>query len=288
MYRSVLFFLAVITAIAAGPSWASEKVEINQWYLPETSYSIKQSSTNLMTMTLENPFAVPETVRQNFPVSMVVDDNREISIVTGKMTKDKKFPITFELKKAVQLLKQNDQTRNIGDDVGRLVGVRTHGTTDLQGNLSLVKLDGKELPEEEQKIVIATFEAVSKAMKSAQVEPIGIGEKFTKTVPLEIPVPGLMNIGMEVTTTYQLVGVKDGVADFATTYTFKLSASAASEQNLKIEASGKGTGKIIYDVKKRVQLKALNTLELAMTLPLDPATIHVLMKTEDSSVTEVR
>jgi hypothetical protein len=286
MNRIIIVFLVVMT-VGARPSFGDQKVEIHPIYLPDSSYSIKQSSVNQMTITLDNPFAAPENIRQNFPVAMVVDDNREISIVTGTVTDEKEFPITIEVKKAIQLLKQNDLVKSIDGGIGKLVGVRAHGTSDLQGNFKLTSLDGKELPDEARKILLATFDAVSKGMKSAQSEPIGIGEKFTKTVPLEIPVPGVMNIGMVMTLTYELLDVKDGIAEFITTYTFTLAASATSDQAIKIDASGKGAGKITYDVKKRVQLKSLDSLEIGMTLPLDSATIHVTTKTEDSVVTEV-
>lgn len=287
MYRLIIVFL-VVGAVSARPSFGNEKVAINPVYLPETSYSIKQSSINQIRMTLDNPSAAPEGLRQNFPVSMVVDDNREISVVTGKVTNEKEFPITIEFKKGIQLLKQNDLVKSNNGSFGKLVGVRALGTSDLEGNLSLVKLEGKDLPEEERKILLATFEAVSKGMKSAQHEPIGIGERFTESVPLEIPIPGVMNIGMEMTAVYELLDVKDGIADFATTYTFTLATSATSDKGIKIDASGKGTGKIMYDVKKRVQLKSLDSLEIDMTVPWHSTTLHVTSKTEDSEVTEVR
>jgi len=288
MSRLVLVVLAVITAVSARPSFGIERVAINQWYLPDTSYSIKQTSSNHMVMSLENPLAAPEEVRRNFPLSMVVDDEREISIVTGKMAEDSRFPITIELKKAVQVMKQNDLVKSIDGSIGKLVGVRAHGTTDLEGNLTLVRLDGKELPENEQKIVIATLESVSQSLKSAKTEPIGVGEKSTKTVPIEVPVPGVMNIGLEMTTTYELLNLKDGLAEFATTYTFTMGTSPLSEEGMKLEASGKGTGKISYDVKKRVPLKTRDRIEMEMVLPMDAATIRVTTKTEDSAVTELR
>jgi hypothetical protein len=287
MYRFTLVFLAAVT-LCAQPSSGSEKVAFKPGYLPGTSYTIRQSSTNQMTMTLVNPFAAPENIRRNFPVSMVVDDIREISIVTGKAADEKGFPITIELKKGIQLLKQNDLVKSMDGGLGKLVGVRAHGTSDLEGNVSLVGLDGKELPEEERKMVMATFEAVSKSTKYVQGEPLGIGEKFTKTVPMEIPIPGVMNLDMEMTTTYELLAIEDGLADFATTYAFTLVASATSDQAIKMDASGKGTGKILYDVKRRAQLKSSDILEMEMTLPLDSATVHMTTKTEDSAVTEVR
>ncbi|MBJ6725246.1 hypothetical protein [Geomesophilobacter sediminis] len=247
MYRLILVLLLLV-AFVPRPSFGDDKVAINPTYLPETTYTVKQSSTNQITMSLDNPFGVPEEIRLKFPVSMVIDDIREMSVVTGKMTDEKKYPITIQLNKGIQLLKQNDLVKSIDGSLGRLVGIRAHGTSDLEGNLSLVKLDGKELSEEERKIVLATFEAVSKSMKSVKSEPIGIGEKTTKTMPLEIPIPGVMNLSMEMTTNYELVDIKDGIADFVTTYTFTL---AASDQAIKIDASGKGTGNIMYDVKKR-------------------------------------
>ena len=287
MYRLIFVFLIVL-AFSVRPSFGDQKVELNPGYLPDSSYTIKQSSVNRMTMTLDNPFALPESLKRNFPVSMVVDDDREISIVTGKMTNEKEFPITIEFKKGVQLLKQNDLVKSVDGGIGKMIGVRAHGTCKPDGNLSLDKLDGKELSEEEQKIVFATFKAISKSIKFAQSKPIGIGEKFTKTVPLEIPIPGVMNIGMEMTTTYELLDVKDGIADFASTYTFTMVSSPTADQAVKIDASGKGTGKIKYDVKKRVQLQSLDSVELDMTLPLESATLHVTSKTEESAITEVR
>lgn len=290
MNRYGSFFILVMVALWLYPavSLAGEKVELKFAYMPKTHYTIKETSTHDMTMKLDNPFAVPEEVRNKFPMSIDSRGNRVIEIVTGSLAEGGTFPITFEVTKDEQNASINGGfPQRIDSGASKLVGVRAHGTTDSGGNLKFSKFDGKELSQEDQKLIASVFDQVGKSLSQLESKPVSVGESFTQKVPINIPVPGVASVTLDMTVVYKLVGVKDKTADFDAAYTLKLAASTESEPGKKIEAVGDGTGKLVYDIQRKVALQNTNNITMQMTIPLDGAAIVFSTKSAESSVTEI-
>lgn len=290
MIKNVLSLLFALAAtLIPYISVAAEKVEIKFAYMPKSIYMINQSADYDMTMKLQNPFLATQELRNKFPVSFDVRDNRTISIETGNIAEDNLFPITLELKKGDQVASINGSfPQKVNTGLEKLVGLRMHGTSDKDGKTRFVKTDGKEVSEEDRNIIISVFEQLGKTLNQIKTKPIGVGENFTQKMPFDFPVPGIANIGMEMTIVYKLVRIVDNIAEFDTITSFKLSASAESEPALKIEATGDGTGSLIYDIEKRVALKNTSKFNMEMVVPTDNAKIILTAKATDTSTTEIK
>lgn len=284
---SLLFTLA--TTLIPFISVAAEKVEIKFAYMPKSIYVIEQSADYDMTMKLQNPFLATQELRSKFPVSFDVRDKRTISIETGNVADDNVFPITLELKMGDQVASINGSfPQKVNTGLEKLVGLRMHGTSDKDGKTRFIKTDGKEVSEEDKKVIISVFEQLGKSLSQIETKPIGVGESFTQKMPFDFPVPGVANVGMEMTIVYKLVRIVGKIADFDTITSFKLAASAESEPALKIEATGDGTGSLIYDIEKRVALKNISKFNMEMVLPTDDARIVLTAKATDTSTTEIK
>jgi hypothetical protein len=127
-----------------------------------------------------------------------------------------------------------------------------------------------------------------KALSQLETKPIGVGENFKQKMPFEFPVPGVASVGMEMTIEYKLIRIVGNIADFDTITSFKLAASAESEPAFKIEATGNGTGSLIYDTEKRVALKNTSKFNMTMVVPTDNAKIVLTATATDTSITEIK
>ncbi len=292
MIQKLIFSIAFVLLVTLTPyiSLAAEKVEINFAYLPKSIYLIQQSTDFDMTMKLQNPFVAPEEVRGKFPISFDVRDDRTISIETGDVAVDKFFPITIELKKSEQVKSVNGSfSQKVDTGLEKLVGLRVHGTSDQNGQFKFVKLDGKEVPEEDKKIIFSVFEQIGKSLNQIKAKPIGVGESFTQKIPFDFPIPGMGSVGMEMTIVYKLVRIVGTLAEFDTTSSFKLAVSAASEPAPVMQATGDGTGSLIYDIDKKVALKNTSKFNMEITMPIDDdANIILAAKSTDTSTTEIK
>ena len=284
---SLLFTL--MATVTPYTSLAAEKVEIRFAYVPNSIYLVEQSADYDMTMKFQNPFVAAEELRAKFPVSFDVRDNRTISIETGNITDGKSFPITIELKKGDQIVSVNGSpSQKVNTSLEKLIGLRVHGTSDKGGKIKFDKIDGKEVSEEDRKLYFLVFEQLSKSLNQIESKPIGVGESFTQKVPFDFPVPGIANIGMEMTIVYKLVRIVDKIAEFDTTTSFKLAVSEGSEAASKIEATGDGTGSLVYDIDKKVALKNTSKFNMEMVVPTDDAKIIITAKSFDTSTTEMK
>jgi hypothetical protein len=291
MLKAVMFSItfALMSSLAPAISLAGEKVEMKFAYLPESSYVIEQSTQCDMTMKLQNPFAAPEQLRKKFPMVLDVRDRRTISIVTGAVIDNDLFPITFELKKGDQIASINGGfPQKIGTGLEKLLGIRAYGTADKNGNLKLAKVEGKAVSQEDKRIIATVFEQIAKAQSQMESKPVAVGESFTQKIPITIPVPGIASVGMENEIVYTLVRVENRLAEFDTISSFKLAMSADSKPVPKIEMTGDGSGKLVYNMDKRVASKVVNKFNVEMAIPMEGAMITVTSKFTDTATTEVQ
>jgi hypothetical protein len=94
----------------------------------------------------------------------------------------------------------------------------------------------------------ALKQTLSKMMKSIEFpeNPLKIGDKFSQTIPISIPVQGIANVNMTVTTQYTLKNYVSSVAYFDIEQEYELTSEA--DKN-KIFVNGSGNGTMIFDSK---------------------------------------
>lgn len=287
MILSFVFILA--TTLSHQIALAAEKVDIRFAYLPKSVYLIEQSAEYDMTMKLENPFIAPEELRKKLPLSLDVRDRKIMSVSTEAMAEDRMFPITMELKKTDRIASTNGSfPQRMDTNLDKLVGLRVHGRSDDKGSLKFDRIEGKEVPEEYKTIIISVFEEIGKTFSRMESKPVGVGETFTQKIPLNIPIPGIANIGMEMTITYRLIRIVDRLAEFDTTSSFKFAASAESELASRIEATGEGTGTLSFDIDKKMAVKAASKCTMEMFIPVQNAKLVVTVKASDTSTTQIQ
>lgn len=111
------------------------------------------------------------------------------------------------------------------------------------GETVIENIEGKGIQPE---FKTAMKKSISKMMKSVKFpsEPLNIGDTFSQSVPLTIPLQGIMNINMVVTTHYKLINFKDNLGFFDLTQEFEL---ASDSEKTKIKMNGTGSGNMVFD-----------------------------------------
>jgi hypothetical protein len=93
-----------------------------------------------------------------------------------------------------------------------------------------------------------------------------IGESFTQSIPLTIPIPGSNTMHADMKITYTLLSIANGKA------TFRLAESVVYNMmisNRTMRAGGLGTGTMIYDIDKQFATSYTNNLNVKMTAHMD-------------------
>lgn len=283
-----IIIVALLSLLCAHTSFAAatDKVELKVVYMPETNYRMTTLSAHNVTGKLRNPSLATEAQRKKLPMSMQQKDDQIISILTGSAANNK-FPISFEIIKNDRVARVNDGFPQKIKSGSELIGLRAHGTCNHDGNVKFSDFEfGKEIPEEQKKLIAAMFTELEKSLTKLQTKPIGVGESFIEKGPINIPIPGIATLGMEVTTTYKLINIKNGIAYFNSIFDLKLSATAEADKSFKIKASGKGSGKIHYDFKKRVILKQVTNMKWKAEIPVE-GTLAISSESTQTTTTEI-
>jgi hypothetical protein len=125
-------------------------------------------------------------------------------------------------------------------------------------------------------------ESLAKMMQTVTFpdSPIKLGESFSHTLPMSLPVPGAAPIQIEITSTYILrdIGARQGQFDM--NQRFELSSQSDS---LRVALTGRGDGKMVYD-RQLSQIISMQT-QSAMTMKVSVGTFTVL--TDGHTKTEV-
>lgn len=289
MLRIGLCFIivALVSVLSSSDlSFAAEKVELKVVYMPKTKYRLKTFFSNNMTIKLENPFAAPEKMRNNFPKTIDSKDETVIDIETGSLIDKNTFPISFEVVK-----KERKGTINgtkLETEKNKLVGIRALGTTDFNGNMNFTKFEGKNLSQNEQEFLATIFKQMAKSLTQSKTKPVAVGESFTQKVPLNIPIPGLANISLEMTQIYTLESIINGIATFDGTYKLKLLQSPEDESVVNIKASGEGSGKIVYNTEKKVNTNTTSSFRIKGKITIEGSNINISSSSSVNTTTELR
>lgn len=214
----------------------AQVLDFRSGYSPETVYNQTTFSSSDYEVTYTGSEKVLEIFKKNGTENPTKIKNKfavETVSKTGKIDKDGNFPITIEYLQSI-------------DGQGNTIiptGTMLYGKTSVS---SMPQMDSIVADNTDESLKNVLFETV-KSTFSQIVMPqkkLKIGESFTETNPLTIPIAGI-NIEMVINTTYILkrMTAKDAFFDVKQTYTIKL-----LDNRFETEGSGKGTGTLTYDI----------------------------------------
>jgi hypothetical protein len=111
------------------------------------------------------------------------------------------------------------------------------------GTITIDKITGKNI---DPAMADALKGSLGKMMQSVKFpeSPLKVGQSFSQTVPMSLPIPGADPMQAEITTTYVLRKMNENMAFFD----FKQKSNMASRKNnATIEMADSGNGTMVYD-----------------------------------------
>ncbi len=136
------------------------------------------------------------------------------------------------------------------------------------------KIKGNGIQPEMENALKSSIANMMKSIKFPE-KPLKVGDSFSQSIPITIPVQGIVNVNMIVTTYYKLINIKDNIAYFDIEQDFELTSEA---NKAKISMSGSGPGKLIYDTKL-YQITSMNTNSV-MKMKVDAGEFFVISNSD--------
>ena len=111
-------------------------------------------------------------------------------------------------------------------------------------------------------------QAVEKMMASLNFpkEPIQIGDSFSNSIPVTIPVQGITNVNISITTHYKLMRIENNLAYFDIVQDFDLNSEGEKDKTV---LKGHGNGKMVYDRNLFQMISMTTTSKIKMQAEKD-------------------
>lgn len=235
-------------------------------YKPETKYSqtIEQTSHSEMKYSGSEEFL--QKLKDNGVQNPTITDKTskiESIFKTEKLTPSKTFPLTMEFVKTTS----SDGKKEIPD------GTLIYGHGSIGNMPTLDSIVSSELDDEFKKTLLQAMQSTFSQLSFPE-KKVKIGESFSRESPLSIPIAGV-TIEMAITTTYKLLSITNGIADFDVSQIYTMKSTITK---YTIKATGNGNGKLLYDVSNKYYLKYQINTVMGMNIELDNFAIDLNSK----------
>jgi hypothetical protein len=262
------YFISLFFCTVALCSFAQDSVLFSSSFLPEKIYTSKiiQETTTEISYQGSKEFLDKVTARGlKNPTVQVASSKIETRSTTGKQKSDLTFPLRIEYV-------HTESTPNAGSipDGTMIYGHGKSGSTTVLDSIVSDKLD-----ETMKKTFLITVQSMINQSLFPQ-RTIKVGDEFAIQTPLSIPI-GTMKLEMEINTIYKLTSIVNQLANFevAQTYTMKTAASLSN-----MNGTGKGNGKLIYDIKNRYNLGYQLQTQMDVTFSVEQFSIGMKTKSK--------
>lgn len=252
-----IFTLFLLSLQLHSFSQKKNEVTIKARHMPKTTYNQKVVLTTDLKMVYTGSAEFLENIKkQGMENPMIVSTVKETEIrtVTGAVSKENTFPLTMEFVDS----KSSDGKKYIPD--GTIIYGK--GFTDKLPVLDSIASDGLE--ESLKQLILQTSQSLLSQIKVPE-KTLKIGDSFSIDNPITIPIASI-TMNMTMTTTYKLLSVKKGIAEFDMSLVYKVNAEI---KDYPINATGTGKGKMFYNIDKSFYDKYELVSEMAMQMKQD-------------------
>ena len=214
-------------------------------FLPNRVYEtqMKINSTSEMTFTADE-----ETLRQleesGIEMPVIMEQEIESSMIAnnGSRDEDGNIPVMLSYNKTIVKSTVNGKA-TIEEKPSTEMDIFGRYNSDNQ--LEVDSIAGKEIDETTKALIKSLLAQVSENVKFPD-RALKIGDQFTNSMPMSIPVSDLKPVNVFIETIYTLDSIKDEKAYFLVEQTVSLDASFDQGN---VEASGSGGGTMEFDMK---------------------------------------
>jgi hypothetical protein len=188
----------------------------------------------------------------NQPTTVVIRQEKTHRYITGSRTEDGSFPVELQLLRQVGTATGPDgQQRALGGS-SPLNGMVLHAIVERSGAIRsestrIVGVD-PALAATLQPMMVSILQQLS----SMQPLVLNANEPAHQDVKLQIPVPVIGGLDVDMKIAHRLLSVDDGLARIQQTFTLQFNISPATNKG-RLTAQGTGGGQMVYDtLNKRV------------------------------------
>jgi len=228
--------LALVFVVSFCRLSSQEVVAMKISIKPETTYrqTVEQTSYNEITFSGKKSFL--KKLKENGVDNPQIVNNKVLAesvIKTGELVDGRHFQLTMEITQ-----------KGMGGGTSAMpekLLILGHGSIDSMPVLDSIVSD--RMDEEFKQIFMTAMQSMLSQLQLPERQ-VRVGDSSSTDLPMSLPVAG-MTIEMNVRTTYKLLKVVDGIADFDIVVTCTLKSGM---DKIKITASGSGGGKMLYDI----------------------------------------
>lgn len=273
MKKISLILIAFI--IFSGKGWSQNELTFKVQYNPETNYNQTVDQTTLTSIKYSGSKDVLKTLKEKGITNPTVTNKKsrtESVIKTGKLTSEKSFPLTMEF---IKITKSEGKTE-IPD------GTIIYGNCTTGNMPTFDSIGTNGISDELKKTILQTVQSLYSQLTFPE-KKLKIGEEFSTETPLSIPIAGA-TIEMVIRTNYKLISINNGIGifDVSQVYTMKTTITKYT-----INASGKGKGKLYYNISSNYYVKYQMDSEMKMKMKYENVKLFLNTQSNYLQTTEM-
>ncbi|CAM3973429.1 hypothetical protein MUGA111182_19960 [Mucilaginibacter galii] len=264
----ITFFALVL---CAHWSVAQQKVEIKPQFLAEKNYALSFKGYIEYEVTLNSKSPVPmlklEEAGMKFPLRVVEATSIKATATTGSITASQQTPLSVKYDQA-KLLRQVSQAELADPNdntIKPLAGKAGKATINAKGKIKIETIDDVHLAESDinRQDMINFFKLPEGSGKDLQP-----GDTYTRKDALNLMDIGPTPISVKRECIYKLISLTDGKAYFDIVQ--KISGNFTNDARFTAVVTGNGTGKMTFDLEKKMPSELSNELDVKISMPFMP------------------
>jgi hypothetical protein len=260
-----LLLLAFIAAHGLIAAQSDSEASLIMRYKPQTAYQISTNSAVDINMTYVGSEEVLQILKdkgvENPTVKSETTQN-EMLISTGKLSKKNDFQV------ALRFISSNNSALNNFVKSHAVV----HGRCTTESFPVFDSISNTKISNEFKEIFLNAIQSILSQVKYPE-QSIKVGETASLDTPFILPM-GPVTVNMNINTTYKLVGVKNGMANYDIDIVFTLT-STIKEYN--ILGGGGGSGTMIFDLTNNYYKSYTTNIDMDLSVDMGEAAIHLKM-----------
>jgi hypothetical protein len=269
----VLFFTIgfLITTV-----FSQDSILLDVHYKPLKTYNQVTEQTSQTELTyIGSDVFLEKLMARNIenPTKATKESTIETTCKTGKIAKNDHFPIEMTFVKSIS----SDGKKPIPDGT-TLYGQCT--TTDAMPKLDSMRSDGMD--ENFKNTVFQSMKSMFSQI-SFPKKQFRIGDSCAFETPISMPMAG-MTINMTITTTYKLMSVSNGIANFDLSQVYTMT----SVTKIEMSATGAGKGNLFYDIPNNYYTQYNVEMNMDMKMKLEELEIALKMKNNSKLTVEIK
>jgi hypothetical protein len=245
---------------------AQKEVVFKIKMLPDHSYaSVMNINMNMeMNMTGDSSFMnKAKSAGQKFPVMMLMQSGVNTDLKTSAFNSKKEIPFVMKVQSKASKMTMSGTESIIPVP---MTNQNYYGAFIEEKKARIDSISGNTIDEKGKAAIIKMMDGLQANIKFPE-KPMKIGDTFHQDIPMELPIAGMSAKAIS-KTTYTLLSIANGKANFGMKYTIVMDMNA---QQITMSMDGDGDGAFGYDLAANYPVNMLNNMNFnyTMVMPQD-------------------